>query len=243
MPEGHRPERRTRHEHHRRQRDEHRQPRESDGLAGGVHRRRGRLDRRAPVADERLAEASDDEQRVVDAQREGEHQREVHRPDRDVEQLRAEEQHPGGSHQAEDGEHQRQTRSHQRAERQQHDPERHRPRDDLGLEHRRLVGVVEVRPHPGRACEVDAHARPPAAGELVLEVVGRPHHLVGRVAAPASTTRRPAVLRDRHARSRRDDRRRPRARLAAVARPSATVAANAGSSVVSVGDETTTCSA
>ncbi len=58
-------------------------PGEQDGLAGGVHRHRGRLRRRQPRAEERAAEAVHDEQRVVDAEREREHQREVHRPDRD----------------------------------------------------------------------------------------------------------------------------------------------------------------
>ena len=36
------------------------------------------------VAEAGRAEPDDEEQRVVDAQGEGEHQREVHRPDRDV---------------------------------------------------------------------------------------------------------------------------------------------------------------
>jgi len=35
------------------------------------------------MAEQRAAEAVHDEQRVVDAQRERDHQREVHRPDRD----------------------------------------------------------------------------------------------------------------------------------------------------------------
>ena len=78
-------------------------------------------------AEERAAEAHDDEQRVVDAQREREHQREVHRPDRDVQQLRAEVQRPGRGHQAEDRQHQRQPGRDQRAEGQHEDHQRHRP--------------------------------------------------------------------------------------------------------------------
>ena len=56
---------------------------EQDGLAGGVHRHRGRVLGCQARAEEGAAEAVDDEQRVVDAEREREHQREVHRPDRD----------------------------------------------------------------------------------------------------------------------------------------------------------------
>ena len=66
------------------------------------------------VADRQLgaevgaAEAMDDEERVVDPEREREHQREVHRPDRDLEAVREQREQPGGGEQAEDRQHQRQ---------------------------------------------------------------------------------------------------------------------------------------
>ena len=106
----------------------------------------GRLD-----AEEGAAEAHDDEQRVVDAQGEGEHQGEVHRPDRDLEDLRDQEQRPGRRGQAEDREQQRQPGGHQGAEGQHQDRQRDRPADELGAHHRVAVGGVEVGPHPRRA--------------------------------------------------------------------------------------------
>ena len=62
-------------------------PGEEDGLAGGVHRHRDRVARVELRAEEGAAEAVDDEERVVDPEREREHQREVHRPDRDLEAV------------------------------------------------------------------------------------------------------------------------------------------------------------
>ena len=53
----------------------------------------GRLDRGQAGAEERRAIAGDDEEGVVDAEREREHEREVHRPDRDVRDLAAEVEH------------------------------------------------------------------------------------------------------------------------------------------------------
>ena len=87
-PEGHRAERGARHEHHRGERDQHRDAGEEDGLAGGVHRHRDRVARLELRAEVGAAEAVDDEQRVVDPEREREHEREVHRPDRDLEAVR-----------------------------------------------------------------------------------------------------------------------------------------------------------
>ena len=122
-------------------------------------------------AEERAAEPHQDEQRVVDAEREREHEREVHRPDRDVEQLGAEVERAGRGHQAEDREHQRQAGGDQRAERQHEDRHRHRPRDHLGLQHRGLVRLVEVRPHAGGAGEV--HVDAVAAGSAQGPASGR----------------------------------------------------------------------
>ena len=58
--------------------------------------------------EERASEPIDDEQRVVDPQREGEHQREVHGPDRDRHDLRAEVERASCGDQADHGQHQRQ---------------------------------------------------------------------------------------------------------------------------------------
>ena len=54
---------------------------EDHGLARSVHRLGDRFLGRQPGPEERAAEAIDDEERVVDAEREREHQREVRRPD------------------------------------------------------------------------------------------------------------------------------------------------------------------
>ena len=69
-----------------------------------------RLGGRQPRAEERAAEAMDDEERVVDPEREREHQREVHRPDRDRQHLGAEVERAGGRDQADHRQHQRQAR-------------------------------------------------------------------------------------------------------------------------------------
>ena len=98
--QGRRAEGGARHEHHRRERDQHGQPREEDGLAGRVHRRRHRLDGTEPLAEVGAPESNDDEEGVVDAQRKGEHQREVHRPDRDRRDQRSEEEQARGGDQA-----------------------------------------------------------------------------------------------------------------------------------------------
>ena len=84
-PERHRAEGRARDEHHRRERDQHREAGEEDGLAGGVHRHGDRVAGVERRAEEGAAEAVHDEERVVDPEREREHEREVHRPDRDLE--------------------------------------------------------------------------------------------------------------------------------------------------------------
>ena len=110
---------------------------EEDGLAGGVHRHRDRVARRELRAEEGAAEAVDDEERVVDPEREREHQREVHRPDRDLEAVREQRQQPGRGDEAEDRQQQRQPGGDERAEGEHEDRERHRPGEELRLHHRR----------------------------------------------------------------------------------------------------------
>ena len=94
-PERHRAEGRAWNEHHRRERDQDGGAREQDGLPGRVHRHRDRVARLELRAEEGAAEPVDDEERVVDAEREREHQREVHRPDRDLEPVREQREQPG----------------------------------------------------------------------------------------------------------------------------------------------------
>ncbi len=111
-------------------------------------------------AEEGAAEPMDDEQRVVDAERQREHQREVHRPDRDRHDLGAEVERAGGGEQADHRQHQRQAGGDQGAEGDQHDRQGHGPGDDLGAQHRALVRGVEVGPHPGGARQVNLDAVP-----------------------------------------------------------------------------------
>ena len=120
-PEAHRAERWRGDEHDRGERDQHRDSGEQDGLAGSVHRHGGGIHRREPVAEERAAEAVHNEQRIVDPQRQREHQREVHRPNRDRHDQRAQVQHPGRGSQPDHREHQWQPGRDQRPERQQQD--------------------------------------------------------------------------------------------------------------------------
>ena len=101
-PERHRAEGGARHEHHRGERDEHGRAGEEDCFAGGVHRDGDGVDRVELRAEEGAAEAVDDEERVVDPEREREHEREVHRPDRDLADLRGDVERAGRGDQADD---------------------------------------------------------------------------------------------------------------------------------------------
>ena len=89
----------NRDEHDGHQRDDHRQAARQYGPPRGVHRDRSRVARGQSLG-ERCAEADDDEQRVVDPERDREHHREVHRPDRDVGELADDEQRPARAEQA-----------------------------------------------------------------------------------------------------------------------------------------------
>jgi hypothetical protein len=137
------------HQHHGRQRREDGQPAHQHGLPGGVHGLRDRVDR-AQADPQRRAEAHHHEECVVDADREGEHQREVHRPDRDPQQVGAEPKRPGGGRQPRDREQQRDARSRERTEHHHQHRPRQRPRHELRANHGRLVLLVELRPQSSR---------------------------------------------------------------------------------------------
>ena len=170
---------------------------EQHGLAGRVHRLGHRVHRCEFLVDQCLSEPRDDEERVVDAQRQREHQREVHRPDRDVEHLGADEQHARGRHQPEDRQQQRQAGSHERPERQQEDQQGHRPGDQLRLQHRLLVCVVEVRPHRRCSGEAGLDAARSGGGDGGLEVGRRAHHVVRSGRRSGDDHGRSTVGRDR----------------------------------------------
>ena len=147
-------------------------------------------------AEVRSAEAGDDEERVVDPQREREHEREVHRPDRDVEELGDEEEAPRGRRQPENRQQERQPRRDQRAEREQQDRQRHRPGETSDFSIARLVGLVEVGPHAGSAGEADACPGVREGFELALQIVRRAHHLRWARGSAAAENHSASVLGD-----------------------------------------------
>jgi hypothetical protein len=114
-----------------------------DGLPGSLHRDTGRLTRIGPAC-ERLAEADDHEERVVDPERDCEHRREVHRPDRDVHELGAEEEDACRGGEADHRQEKRQPGGDERAERDHEEDHGQRPGKDLRPHHRLLVVGVEV---------------------------------------------------------------------------------------------------
>jgi hypothetical protein len=63
-----------------------------------------------------------------------------------------------------------------------------------------LFGLVEVRPHAGRAGEVDAHPAGPEPRERALQLVGGADHLVLVARRAGLDHGRMAIGRDRHAR-------------------------------------------
>ncbi len=204
-PERHRAERGTRHEHHRGQRDEDRKAREQHRFPGGVHRDRDRVPHAELGTEVGAAETIDDEQRVIDPERQREHQREVHRPDRDLEAMRQQRQQPGRGEQPEDCQHQRQPGRDQRAEGDRKDRQGDRPGVELRLHHRRTVRGVEVRPHPGRAGQADRDRRCRECVQLALQAVGGGDHR-GRIAPrTGDDDRGMTVGRDRRPRLRRHD--------------------------------------
>ena len=159
-PERARAERLARHEHDRGQRRQHGHAADEHRLAGAVHRLGDGVNR-AQARSQRGAEANHDEERVVDPHREREHQREVHRPDRDAGELRADPERAGGGDQPQDREQQRDPGRGERAEGDGEHGQRDRPGDHLGAQHRGLVLLVELRPQARGAGErhLDSRSR------------------------------------------------------------------------------------
>ena len=121
------------------------------------------------------------------------------------ETRRSEEEQPRGGDQPDDGQHQRQARGHQRTEGEHEDRHRHRPGDELGLEHRVAVRLVEVRPHPRGAGQVDGNPGGGDAGKPRLQALSGVDHFVRIGGRPGPDHGRMAVGRDRDARPRRRD--------------------------------------
>ena len=142
----HRTERRDRHEQDRGEADQDRDAGEQHGLAGGVHRDAGGVLRIVRMSVQRRSVAGDDEERVVDAQCEGEHHGEVQRPDREVGHLGDAVEHTHRCEQTGRGEQQRKARSGERAERDHEDDGGDRPGQQLGLHHALAVDGIEVVP-------------------------------------------------------------------------------------------------
>ena len=92
--------------------------------------------------------------RVVDAQREREHHREVQRPDAHRGDVRGEHERACCGQQADEREHQRKAGGDQAAESDDEHDHRHGPRQNLGFDHRRVVDLVEVRPQRAGAGEL-----------------------------------------------------------------------------------------
>ena len=121
------------------------------------------------------------------------------------ESVGAEIEETGGEDEAGDRQQQRQPGGDQRAEGEEEDQQRHRPGEELGLQHRLFVGFVEVGPHAGGTGEVGFDAGSGDAGRL--RTSGRPR-------------RRPSRLRPwRRRRGRRRCGRRGRSRCRVAAAP------------------------
>ena len=112
---------------------------------------------------------------------------------------RSEVEHPGRGDEADDRQHQRQAGCDQRSEREREDHERDRPGEELALHHRRAVGGVEVRPHAGRAGQVDGHRGGAELLQRALEAVGGQHHLLRVARCACGHDRRVPVAADRYA--------------------------------------------
>ena len=118
--------------------------------------------------------------------------------------LRRQVQRPGRGHQPDHRQHQRQPGGDERPEREQQDQQRHRPRDHLGLQHRRAVRGVEVRPHRRGAGQMHLHPGGGQRGQLALQPVRRDDHRVGIARGAGLHDRGVPVTGDRHARGGRD---------------------------------------
>ena len=126
-PERHRAEGGAGDEHHRGEETKTVRTRKEDGFSCGVHRDCDRVAHGELRAEVGAAEAMDDKERVIDPEREREHEREVHCPDRDLEAVCEQREQPGRSEQPEDGQHQRQPGRDERPECDREDRQRDRP--------------------------------------------------------------------------------------------------------------------
>ena len=195
-PESARAERLARHDHHGGQRGQHGDAADQDRPTGAVHR----LGDGVIGAQPRThggPKANHDEERVIDPHREREHQREVHGPDRDADDVRSQPQRPGRRDQAQDGQEQRDPGGGERAERDGEHGQSHRPGHHLGTQHRVLVLLVELRPEAGRAGERHLGIRACGRPEAASEAAGRPDHLGWTGGRTAAHDRDSSVGRDR----------------------------------------------
>ena len=147
----------TGHEEHRGQRHDDGQRGEEHGFAG---RRHGVLDRRERVLafDAFFAVAADDEQAVVDPDREADHHREVHRPHRHRHEPADHVQEREAHRDTGEREQQRNTRGDQHAERDEQQDQRGQTAHELGFVQRFGIDLVEVTPHRPFAGDLGACA-------------------------------------------------------------------------------------
>lgn len=117
-------------------------------------------------------EAGDDEEGVIDAQGEGEHDGEVERPDRKLGEAgdAVEDAHrgdqPGG------GEQEGKASSSERAEGEDEDEERHRPGEHLGFHHAFAIDGVEIGPEGRGSGEGNVDGAVAQGGDVVGDALG-----------------------------------------------------------------------
>ena len=136
-------------QHHAEQRDHHRRPGEQDGAPGGVDRAQDGLahvvERRSRRT-ERLAEAGEDEQRVVDADAEADHRRELGGEVGRVDNVREEGDQAETGAEAEQRRDDRQPHRDHRAERDQQHDNRCEQADGRGDPEAGLLGLLDGLP-------------------------------------------------------------------------------------------------
>ena len=199
-----------------RQRDQHEagQP-DRDRRAGEEHRVAGRAHRRAQrlasvgAAEQLLAEAVDDEQRVVDRDRDADQRDEIGDVDRHVHLVRQQPQQPERDRHRAGGHQQRHERRRQRAEHDQQHEDRDRDRDRLaapqiGVEDRLQIVVdrdlaADVHPPPRRAARLRAASARRAAAPPAARGACRSARTPGRAPRAAAARRARRAARSRRA--------------------------------------------
>ncbi len=114
----------------------------------------------------RVAEPGDDEQGVVDTEGEGEHHREVHRPHGNRGDLVEQNQAARRGDEPGQGQQQWEPGGDEGPEGEHHDREGDRPGKQFGLNHRVVVGLVEITPQCRCAGGIDLDAVPGQGGQL-----------------------------------------------------------------------------